>query len=135
MRHSPLSSANLAPSWNAVLDRHRACPSLAARLALRLIRLYKALISPWLAGSCRFVPSCSDYTAEAIMRHGLLRGGLRIHEPGRLADGPDRGFQQRIDAQRNDKHGGDDRGRPGRSLIGPRIGAGGRPVGHYPVAP
>ena len=75
MRHSPLSSANLAPSWTEVPKRLRASPSLAARLALELIRLYKALISPWLAGSCRFVPSCSDYTAEAIARYGVIRGG------------------------------------------------------------
>jgi putative membrane protein insertion efficiency factor len=49
-------------------------PSFAARLGLALIRAYKVLISPWFAGSCRFVPGCADYTAEAIARHGLVRG-------------------------------------------------------------
>jgi putative membrane protein insertion efficiency factor len=53
--------------------RHR--PGLAARAALALIRAYKYVISPWLTGGCRFVPTCADYTAEAIARHGLLRGG------------------------------------------------------------
>lgn len=42
---------------------------------LALIRAYKYVISPWLTGGCRFVPTCADYTAEAIARHGLMRGG------------------------------------------------------------
>jgi hypothetical protein len=32
------------------------------------------LLSPWFAGSCRFVPSCADYTSEAIARYGAARG-------------------------------------------------------------
>ncbi|MFN3928974.1 MAG: membrane protein insertion efficiency factor YidD [Thermoflexus sp.] len=40
-----------------------------------LIRLYQRLISPLLPPSCRFYPSCSQYTYEAIARYGLLRGG------------------------------------------------------------
>lgn len=49
-------------------------PSLAARAALALIRAYKLVVSPWFTGACRFVPSCADYTAEAIARHGVVRG-------------------------------------------------------------
>ncbi|HXF70098.1 MAG TPA: membrane protein insertion efficiency factor YidD [Thermoflexus sp.] len=48
---------------------------LPAWAALGLIRLYQRLISPWLPPSCRFYPSCSQYTYEAIARYGLLRGG------------------------------------------------------------
>jgi putative membrane protein insertion efficiency factor len=51
-------------------------PGVAARGALALIRAYKYLLSPWFTGACRFVPTCADYTAEAIARHGLLRGAL-----------------------------------------------------------
>lgn len=47
---------------------------------LLLIRGYQLAISPWLAPSCRFYPSCSCYTHTAIERFGVLRGtwlGLR----------------------------------------------------------
>src|SRR6185503_11067935 len=50
--------------------------SLAQRAALSLLRAYKILISPMFAGSCRFLPSCSDYMAEAVRRFGVLRGTL-----------------------------------------------------------
>ena len=49
-------------------------PGLAARLVLRLLRGYKVVISPMFTGSCRFLPSCSDYAAEAVARYGALRG-------------------------------------------------------------
>ncbi len=42
---------------------------------LLVLRGYKLLISPLFAGSCRFTPSCADYTAEAVRLHGAV-GGL-----------------------------------------------------------
>lgn len=45
------------------------------RLAIRSIRLYKRFVSPMLPPSCRFTPSCSQYTLEAIEKYGLLKGG------------------------------------------------------------
>ncbi len=39
-----------------------------------LIRCYQLFISPVLGPSCRYLPSCSDYAAEAIERHGALVG-------------------------------------------------------------
>ena len=50
--------------------------SLAQRGALAILRGYKILFSPMFAGSCRFVPSCADYAAEAVARHGVVRGSL-----------------------------------------------------------
>ncbi|MEA3346446.1 MAG: membrane protein insertion efficiency factor YidD [Chloroflexota bacterium] len=44
-------------------------------LALGLIRSYQLFISPLLPPTCRFVPTCSQYTYEAIARYGVLRGG------------------------------------------------------------
>jgi uncharacterized protein len=43
-------------------------------LALLLLRLYRALISPVFRGSCRHLPSCSEYAREAVERHGATRG-------------------------------------------------------------
>jgi len=45
------------------------------KLVLGLIRLYQKGISPLLPPSCRFVPTCSHYTYEAISRYGVLKGG------------------------------------------------------------
>ncbi|HLW48050.1 MAG TPA: membrane protein insertion efficiency factor YidD [bacterium] len=39
------------------------------------IRWYQRWISPHLAPSCRFFPSCSEYATGAVEGHGLLRGG------------------------------------------------------------
>jgi uncharacterized protein len=39
-----------------------------------LLRLYKQIVSPWLPASCRYVPTCSEYAAEAVACHGLLHG-------------------------------------------------------------
>lgn len=43
-------------------------------LLVLLIEAYRLLISPLLGPCCRFTPSCSRYTQEAIRIHGPLRG-------------------------------------------------------------
>jgi uncharacterized protein len=43
-------------------------------LALKLIRGYQKTLSPLFAGACRYYPSCSHYTYEAIERYGWARG-------------------------------------------------------------
>jgi uncharacterized protein len=44
---------------------------------LGLVRAYKLIISPFLPPACRFLPTCSEYAAEAVQRHGVLRGGAK----------------------------------------------------------
>ena len=44
------------------------------KLAHLLIRGYQLIVSPWLGANCRYYPSCSQYTLEAIDRYGALRG-------------------------------------------------------------
>tara|TARA_X000000368_G_scaffold362349_1_gene306980 strand:- start:67 stop:324 length:258 start_codon:yes stop_codon:yes gene_type:complete len=41
---------------------------------LLLIRIYQSLISPLLGPSCRFTPTCSQYSKEALKKHGLFKG-------------------------------------------------------------
>ncbi|MGC2422369.1 MAG: membrane protein insertion efficiency factor YidD [Candidatus Acidiferrales bacterium] len=50
--------------------------SVGSWLLLALVRLYQVLLSPFLGGACKFYPSCSNYAAEAIARHGARRGTL-----------------------------------------------------------
>ncbi|MFA7444580.1 MAG: membrane protein insertion efficiency factor YidD [Flavobacteriaceae bacterium] len=40
-----------------------------------LIRFYQIVISPVLPASCRYSPTCSHYTLEALKKHGLFKGG------------------------------------------------------------
>jgi len=41
-----------------------------------LVKLYQNLISPLTPATCRYQPTCSQYTVEALQKHGLFRGGL-----------------------------------------------------------
>jgi len=41
---------------------------------LDLLGVYKAIVSPFLPPACRFEPTCSEYTREAVQKYGALRG-------------------------------------------------------------
>ncbi len=49
--------------------------SIPKRILLGLIRFYQIFISPLFPPSCRFTPTCSHYTYEAIMKYGVIKGG------------------------------------------------------------
>lgn len=40
-----------------------------------LIKVYQTLISPFTPASCRYQPTCSQYTKEALEIHGFFKGG------------------------------------------------------------
>ena len=44
-------------------------------LLIKLIHLYRYLLSPWVGNQCRFYPTCSNYAEEAIKTHGTYKGG------------------------------------------------------------
>src|SRR4051812_44115016 len=77
MLPSPALKPISSPSSNgAIASGHgrqaRVHPGVAATLVL--LRAYKVLVSPLFTGSCRFEPSCSDYMADAVRTHGVVRG-------------------------------------------------------------
>lgn len=45
------------------------------RLLLGAIRFYQRFISPGLPPRCRFIPTCSQYAAQAVEKYGALKGG------------------------------------------------------------
>jgi len=49
---------------------------ICAGVAVVIVSGYRMLISPVLPPSCRFVPTCSEYTQEALRKHGIIRGSM-----------------------------------------------------------
>ncbi|MGL5631224.1 MAG: membrane protein insertion efficiency factor YidD [Azovibrio sp.] len=45
------------------------------RIFVFFLKAYQYAISPLLGQNCRFYPSCSQYTVEAVQKYGILRGG------------------------------------------------------------
>jgi len=41
---------------------------------IMLIKLYQWIISPWLGQKCRFTPTCSNYSIEALKKYGPIKG-------------------------------------------------------------
>ena len=47
---------------------------ISKNIVISSINLYKYLISPLLGNNCRFVPTCSEYTKESIIKYGVIKG-------------------------------------------------------------
>ena len=43
---------------------------------LILIRIYQTLISPLLPSTCRFSPTCSEYSKQSLIKYGLIKGSI-----------------------------------------------------------
>jgi len=48
--------------------------NLAQRFLVGLVKGYRLLLSPWLGSSCRFTPTCSAYSLQALQEHGAAAG-------------------------------------------------------------
>lgn len=47
------------------------------RLVIFLIKLYQKVISPLKPRTCRFYPTCSEYSVQAITKYGLIKGSFK----------------------------------------------------------
>ena len=50
--------------------------NIITQILIKLIKGYKFLISPLLGQSCRYLPSCSEYSIEALKEFGLIKGSF-----------------------------------------------------------
>ena len=67
-------------------SQHSTSPakSAVARALMALVRTCQLLISPALGSACRFAPTCSHYSMQALAQHGALKGSyLTLHRLGR----------------------------------------------------
>ena len=48
--------------------------NIFTKCIINLINIYKYLISPFLGNNCRFLPTCSEYTKDSIIKFGLVYG-------------------------------------------------------------
>lgn len=68
--------------------KHSSVPKMtpAARLVAMPVHAYRLLLSPWVGHGCRFQPTCSAYSLEALERHGAIKGSwLTLHRICRCA--------------------------------------------------
>lgn len=55
-------------------------PGWPTRLLMAVVRGYRLMLSPWLGNACRFEPTCSRYSLQALEQHGALAGSyLTVH--------------------------------------------------------
>ena len=50
---------------------------IITNILIGIIKLYRMFISPYLAPSCRYLPTCSDYTIECLKTYGLIKGIIK----------------------------------------------------------
>ena len=46
-------------------------------ILIKIIRIYKIFISPFLGNNCRVLPSCSEYFIDSLNEHGVIKGTLK----------------------------------------------------------
>ena len=50
---------------------------IVSNILIGLVKFYKMVISPYLTPSCRYLPTCSEYTIECLRTYGLIKGILK----------------------------------------------------------
>jgi uncharacterized protein len=62
---------SLRPGWQRALH---ALGCLPQRLLILIVQAYRYLLKPWLGNACRFEPTCSAYTLQALREQGAVKG-------------------------------------------------------------
>ena len=65
---------NLNPDANSKARAANMRLGSLAKSLLIFITLYRKLLSPYMVSRCRYLPTCSEYAAEAIVKYGAVRG-------------------------------------------------------------
>ncbi|RUM47466.1 MAG: membrane protein insertion efficiency factor YidD [Hydrogenothermus sp.] len=47
------------------------------QIFIKFIKIYQKVLSPFLGNNCRYYPSCSEYSIQAIEKYGVLKGILK----------------------------------------------------------
>lgn len=58
----------------SLIELYKASVKFLALPLIILIKIYQLLISPLFPSSCRYTPTCSHYTYEALKKYGLFKG-------------------------------------------------------------
>jgi len=66
------------PAWRVrcSADDEEEVKDLGVNVALSMLKFYKREISPLLPSSCRYVPTCSEYSMQAYKRYGVVKGTI-----------------------------------------------------------
>jgi len=65
-----------------------------AYIPIVLVKIYQIFISPFFPDSCRFIPTCSSYSIEALKKHGIIKGvWLTIRRISRCHPWGDHGYE------------------------------------------
>tara|TARA_B100001250_G_scaffold159335_1_gene136844 strand:- start:1217 stop:1456 length:240 start_codon:yes stop_codon:yes gene_type:complete len=46
-------------------------------ILIKIIELYKLIISPYLGNNCRYLPTCSEYFLDSLEKHGVFKGTIK----------------------------------------------------------
>lgn len=66
------------PAWRLLCAAHdeEEVKDLGVNVALSMLKFYKREISPLLPSSCRYVPTCSEYSMQAYKQYGVVKGTM-----------------------------------------------------------
>ena len=46
-------------------------------ILIKIIKIYKLVLSPYLGNNCRYMPTCSEYFIDSLNEHGVCKGSLK----------------------------------------------------------